>query len=83
MRENRLIGEVEAGPITKVRVSIKESRSRQYLDIRKYIYDENYSGPTRKGIMLHPETLDDILPFIQKGQRWLAEDPEHNDNDEG
>ena len=74
MREKKIIGEVEAGPITKVRVSIKESRSRQYLDIRKYIYDENYSGPTRKGIMLHPETLDDILPFINEGQKILAED---------
>ena len=81
MTKGRLIGEVESGPNMKVRVTIRKSNKHQYIDIRKFIEDEEYSGPTRKGIRLHPETLEEVLPLIEKGRQELADDSYELDED--
>ena len=74
MAKDTLIGEVEDGPNIIIRVVIREFRQRGYLDIRKFVKGEGEPQPTRKGITIPQETLEEVFPLIKKGRKILAEE---------
>jgi hypothetical protein len=62
-----LIGEIERGETEVLRVSTEEYKGRKYIDVR--IYFENDAGewkPTKKGVTIQPDRLDDFLDLIKK-----------------
>jgi len=73
MSKDKLIGEVEDGPNIIIRVVIHEFRQRGYLDIRKFVKGEGEPQPTRKGITIHQEILEEVLPMIEKGRKEMDE----------
>ena len=67
-----LIGEIERGETEVLRVSTEEYKGRKYIDVR--IYFENDAGewkPTKKGVTIQPDRLDDFLDLIKKAGRAI------------
>jgi len=67
------IGELEKGK-DKIIISLKEFKGKHYIDIRTYF--ENQEGewiPTKKGISLTPENLDDVIKFLKEAKQKVAE----------
>lgn len=66
------IGELEKGK-DKIIISLKEFKGKQYIDIRTYF--ENQEGewiPTKKGISLTPENLDDVIKFLKDAKQKVS-----------
>lgn len=76
MSKNKVIGEVESGNQAMIRVSLNNFGRGWYLDIRKYINTATYTGPTKQGITLHPETVDEIFSLFEKGKDLLNDNPD-------
>ena len=63
------IGEIQKGK-DKIIVTVKEFKGKQYIDLRTHF--ENDQGewiPTKKGISLTPDNIDDMIGFLQKAKK--------------
>jgi hypothetical protein len=70
------IGEIQKGK-DKIIVTVKEFKGKQYIDLRTHF--ENDQGewiPTKKGISLTPDNLDDMIGFLQKAKEAAPEKAE-------
>lgn len=66
------IGDIQKGK-DKVIVTVKEFKGKQYIDIRTYF--ENEEGewiPTKKGVSLTPDNLDEMIGFLQTAKKTVA-----------
>lgn len=74
----KIVGSVESGPLSRTQVSLIRFGNSQswFLDIRKYIESERYSGPTRQGISLHPETANEVHTLFMEGMMILNDNPD-------
>jgi hypothetical protein len=67
-----IIGDIERGETEVLRVSAEEYKGRKYIDIR--IYFENDEGewkPTKKGVTVQPDKVEDFLELIKKAGKAL------------
>ncbi len=67
-----IIGEIERGETEVMRVSTEEYKGRKYVDVR--IYFENNEGewkPTKKGVTIQPEKVEEFLELIKKAGESL------------
>jgi hypothetical protein len=67
------IGEIEKGK-DKIIIMLKEFKGKQYIDIRTYF--ENQDGewiPTKKGISLTPDNLDDVIKFLKEAKQKVSD----------
>jgi hypothetical protein len=67
-----MIGEIERNETEVVRVSAEEYKGRKYVDIR--IYFANDAGewkPTKKGVTVSPEKMDEFMDLIRKAKEAL------------
>ena len=68
-----LIGEIQKGT-DKIMVTVKEFKGKTYVDIRTYFEnDQGEMMPTKKGVSLTPENLDDILNLLQQAKKAVQE----------
>jgi hypothetical protein len=70
------IGEIQKGK-DKIIVTVKEFKGKQYIDLRTHF--ENDQGewiPTKKGISLTPDNIDDMIGFLQKAKKAAPEKAE-------
>ena len=70
------IGEIQKGK-DKIIVTVKEFKGKQYIDLRTHF--ENDQGewiPTKKGISLTPDNLDEMIGFLQKAKKAAPEKAE-------
>ncbi len=69
-----IIDEFEKNSREKVIVLIKKFKNNYYLDIRVYFKgsDEEYK-PSKKGIMISLEMLDDLKEALEKVEKALDE----------
>jgi hypothetical protein len=66
------IGEIEKGK-DRIIVSTKEFKGKEYIDVR--LHFENDQGewiPTKKGISLTPENLDEMIDLLVKARKTVA-----------
>ncbi len=66
------VGEIERNETEVVRVSTEEFKGRKYLDIR--VYFDNGEGewkPTKKGVTIQPDRVDDFIELIRKAKESL------------
>ena len=76
---SELIGEVEKNQKERVRVSLAEyqgylsaSQAGKYVDCRVYFTDGKGKWfPTKKGVTFNDETIDEVIPLLQKASRAL------------
>ena len=57
----------------QIRIEVKEFKGQKYVDLRQWYQLEDGSyAPTKKGVMLPPELVDDVLDGIKKQKPYLA-----------
>ncbi|MCX5806153.1 MAG: transcriptional coactivator p15/PC4 family protein [Proteobacteria bacterium] len=67
------IGELAKGK-DKIIITLKEFKGKQYIDIRTYF--ENQEGewiPTKKGISLTPDSVDDLIKFLNEAKQKVSD----------
>jgi hypothetical protein len=67
------IGELAKGK-DKIIITLKEFKGKQYIDIRTYF--ENQEGewiPTKKGISLTPDNVDDLIKFLNEAKQKVSD----------
>lgn len=68
-----VIGEIQKGT-DKIIVTVKEFKGKTYVDIRTYFEnDQGEMMPTKKGVSLTPDNLDDILKLLQEAKKAVKE----------
>lgn len=67
-----LIGEIEKNMKEKIRVSIEEYKGHKFVDCRVYWQDGGGGWkPSKKGIALNDETIDEVIEALQKASKAL------------
>lgn len=61
-----ILGEIQKNATEIIRVSKESFKGKDYLDIRIYFQnDEGEWKPTKKGITLSPEKVDELIEILQ------------------
>jgi hypothetical protein len=67
-----LIADIEKNTKEHIRVSIEEYRGHKFIDCRVYYEDGAREWkPTRKGIALNEDTIDEVIAALQKASEKL------------
>jgi hypothetical protein len=67
-----IIGEIERGETEVIRVSTAEYKGRKYVDVRIYFADdEGEWKPTKKGVTIQPDKVEEFLDLIKKAGEAL------------
>ncbi len=67
------VGEIQKGT-DKIIVQVKEFKGKTYVDVRTHFEnDQGEMVPTKKGISLTPENLDELIDFLQEAKKALKE----------
>ena len=67
------VGEIPKGN-DKIIVALKEFKGKEYIDIRTHF--ENDDGdwiPTKKGITLAPDSLDEMIDILKTAKKKVSE----------
>ncbi len=67
-----VIGEIQKTGTDKIIVTVKEFKGKTYIDVRNFF--ENDQGemiPTKKGVSLTPENLDDLIRLLTEAKKKL------------
>ncbi len=69
-----VLGEIERNQTEILRVSLENFKGRDYIDLRIYYLDENGKEwkPTKKGVTVAPDKLDQVIGFFEKAKEELA-----------
>lgn len=66
-----IIGEIQKGT-DKIIVQVKEFKGKTYVDVRTHFEnDQGEMVPTKKGLSLTPENIDELIDFLQKAKGSL------------
>jgi len=68
---SELIGEVEKNQKEQIRVSIENYRNYEFVDCRVYWNDNGTWRPSRKGISLNNENIDEVLELLKKASKAM------------
>lgn len=68
---SQLIGEVEKNQSEKIRVSIEQFRNHTFVDLRVYWRDGDTLRPSKKGIALNDECLDEVITMLQQAGKAM------------
>ena len=78
------ITNIEKNTKERIHVTIEEYHGHKFIDCRVYYRDEAGEWqPTRKGIALNADTIEDVISALQKGSDALANtlSPRANDRE--
>lgn len=68
-----ILGEIERNPTERLRVSLENFKGRDYIDLRIYYQEDNGEWkPTKKGVTVSPEKIDEIISFFSKAKEELS-----------
>ncbi len=63
------IGEIPKGK-DKIIVALKEFKGKEYIDIRTHFQNDDGDWiPTKKGITLSPDNLDEMIDLLKKAKQ--------------
>jgi len=65
-RENNNTKKIKISDSTTIVISKSVWKDKDRLDIRTYIETEKYSGPTKKGINVDIEKIDEIITALKE-----------------
>ena len=68
-----IIGEIQKTGTDKIIVTVKEFKGKTYIDVRTFFEnDEGEMIPTKKGVSLTPENLDELIQILNEAKKKLA-----------
>lgn len=68
-----IISEIEKNTKEKIRVSIEEFKGHMFVDCRVYFVDDTGTWrPTKKGIALNSECIEDVINALQQASGKLG-----------
>ena len=84
MAEKTLLGVIERNPTEELHISINEYKGKKYVDLRiYYTNDEGDSwNPTKKGVTVPPEKIEEVKEALTKAQEELSEEIEAFEEEE-
>ncbi len=68
---SKLIGEVEKNQKEQIKVSVENYRNHEFVDCRVYWDDNGTWRPSKKGISLNDETLDEVIELLKKASKVM------------
>jgi hypothetical protein len=72
---NQTVYSFPKNPTEEVRVSLSSYKGKQYLDLRiYYLGDDGEFHPSKKGITIAPELLDELEEAVKKLREAVGED---------
>lgn len=67
-----VLAEIRKTVVETIKVSVQEYQGATFIDCRVYWLDENGEWrPTRKGIALSRDVIDDVIEALRKGREAL------------
>lgn len=67
-----IIGEIQKTGTDKIIVTVKEFKGKTYIDVRNFFEnDEGEMVPTKKGVSLTPENLDELIRLLTEAKAKL------------
>ncbi len=64
-----IIGEIQKTGTDKIIVTVKEFKGKTYIDVRNFFEnDEGEMVPTKKGVSLTPENLDELIRLLTEAK---------------
>ncbi len=75
MSEKKLLVTIPRTATEEIQVQLSEYKGKKFLDLRIFYTTDggNTWNPTKKGIAVYPENLDDLKQAIDEAQRELQE----------
>lgn len=64
--KNIPVGSIPKKDGLEIRATLTEYKNEFYIDIREFMKNEDYDGPTKKGIRFHSENWDEFFKLIKK-----------------
>ena len=59
-----IVGKIELNDSSQCVFYVEEFRGRKFGSIRKFVDSEAYSGPTKSGVVLNPEGIDELVALL-------------------
>ncbi len=70
-----IIGEIQKTGTDKIIITVKEFKGKTYVDVRNFFEnDEGEMVPTKKGISLTPENLDELIRILGEAKKSLPQE---------
>lgn len=70
-----IIGEIQKTGTDKIIVTVKEFKGKTYIDVRNFFEnDEGEMVPTKKGVSLTPENLDELIRLLGEAKKQLPQE---------
>ncbi|OPY02227.1 MAG: Transcriptional Coactivator p15 (PC4) [Syntrophorhabdus sp. PtaB.Bin047] len=67
-----IIGEIQKTGTDRIIVTVKEFKGKTYIDVRNFFEnDEGEMVPTKKGVSLTPENLDELIRLLGEAKKQL------------
>ena len=67
-----IIGEIQRTGTDKIIVTVKEFKGKTYVDVRTFFEnDDGEMVPTKKGVSLTPENLDELMRLLGEAKKQL------------
>jgi hypothetical protein len=67
-----IIGEIQKTGTDKIIVTVKEFKGKTYVDVRTFFEnDEGEMVPTKKGVSLTPDNLDQLIRLLTEAKEKL------------
>ncbi|MBN1355518.1 transcriptional coactivator p15/PC4 family protein [bacterium] len=71
-RSEMPVGSVPKTDDTRIRAKLIRKGSDIFVDIREYVENERYTGPTKKGIRFHSENFDAFTELVGRIGKVLS-----------
>lgn len=78
MAEKQLLASIERNATEELQIAINEYKGKQYVDLRIfYTNDEGDTwNPTKKGVTVAPDKIDDVIEALTKAKAELGVEEE-------
>jgi len=74
--DQKELARIELNVTDRLVISTSEYRGKEYVDIRKFVESDNYTGPTKQGIRFSVDLLPEVLEHLKKLRRELGVEDE-------
>lgn len=82
MAQDKVVSSFKRNPTEEVRATLKEFRGRRYLDLRIYYQDDQGEWkPTRKGVSLSTDFMDELKEAVGAMEAALKEEEKESDGE--